>query len=72
MRTDYRIDDYQESYFVIPGFASLMRATEPDFTPIYAALDELPDIAAGAVTDGDHVLHFGTGRYHRDRDRATA
>ncbi len=72
MRTDYRIDDYQETYFVIPGFASLMRATEPDFTPIYAALDELPDIAAGTVTDGDHVLHFGTGRYHRDRHRATA
>lgn len=71
MRTDYRIDDYQETYFVIPSFQALMKATEPDFTPLYARLDQRPDIAPGTVTDGDHVLHFGTGRYHRDRNRAT-
>jgi phenylalanine-4-hydroxylase len=72
MRTDYRIDDYQETYFVIPGFRSLMKATEADFTPIYARLDELPDIPSDAVTDGDHVLNFGTGKYHRERQRKTA
>lgn len=72
MRTDYRIDDYQETYFVIPGFRSLMKATEADFTPIYARLDELADIPSGAVTDGDHVLNFGTGKYHRERQRRTA
>jgi len=71
MRTGYRIDDYQETYFVIPGFASLMKATEADFTPIYARLAELPDIPADAVTDGDHVLHFGSGAYHHAR-RASA
>ena len=72
MRSQYPIDLFQASYFVIDSFSQLFKATAPDFTPIYAALDELPDIAAGAVTDGDHVLHFGTGRYHRNRDRATA
>ena len=67
MRTEYRIDDYQETYFVIPGFRSLMKATEADFTPIYARLDGLPDIPPDAVTDGDHVLNFGSGKYHRNR-----
>ncbi len=38
MRTEYLIDRYQESYFVIDSFAQLMRDTAPDFTPIYARL----------------------------------
>jgi phenylalanine-4-hydroxylase len=35
MRTDYQIDRYQETYFVIGSFEQLMRETAPDFTPIY-------------------------------------
>jgi phenylalanine-4-hydroxylase len=38
MRTDYQIDRYQETYFVIDSFEHLMRETAPDFTPIYARL----------------------------------
>jgi phenylalanine-4-hydroxylase len=38
MRTEYLIDRYQETYFVIDSFAQLMRETAPDFTPIYARL----------------------------------
>jgi phenylalanine-4-hydroxylase len=38
MRTDYQIDRYQETYFVIDSFEQLMRDTAPDFTPIYARL----------------------------------
>ena len=38
MRTDYQIDRYQETYFVIDSFEQLMRETAPDFTPIYARL----------------------------------
>jgi len=38
MRTEYIIDRYQETYFVIDSFAHLMRETAPDFTPIYARL----------------------------------
>jgi phenylalanine-4-hydroxylase len=36
LRTDYRIDRYQDCYFVIDSFGQLMRETAPDFTPIYA------------------------------------
>ncbi len=32
MRTKYRIDDYRQSYFVIPSFEALLKATaEVDF-----------------------------------------
>jgi phenylalanine-4-hydroxylase len=56
MRTRYRIDDYQESYFVIDNFTQLFDATRPDFTPYYRALAGLGDIAPGAVVPGDRVL----------------
>jgi len=42
LRTDYRIDRYQDCYFVIDSFEQLMRETAPDFTPIYARVRELP------------------------------
>jgi len=42
MRTEYQIDRYQDSYFVIESFEQLMRETAPDFTPIYARIRELP------------------------------
>src|SRR4030095_2032137 len=35
LRTPYKIDDYQDAYFVIESFAQLFDATAPDFTPIY-------------------------------------
>jgi phenylalanine-4-hydroxylase len=35
MRTEYQIDRYQETYFVIDSFDQLMRETAPDFTPLY-------------------------------------
>jgi len=61
MRTRYRIDTYQKTYFVIDSYAELMRATEPDFTPIYAELARSESIPAGDVLPGDHVFHHGTG-----------
>ena len=61
MRTRYRIDTYQKTYFVIDGFEQLMAATEPDFTPIYARLEAQDAIPAGDVRDGDRVFHRGTG-----------
>jgi phenylalanine-4-hydroxylase len=46
LRTDYQIDRYQTTYFVIDSFAQLMRDTAPDFTPIYAKLRDLPALPA--------------------------
>jgi phenylalanine-4-hydroxylase len=59
MRTKYRIDDLQETYFVIEGFDHLFAATRPDFAPIYEALAGLPDIEAGAVLAEDRRVGCG-------------
>ena len=61
MRTRYRIDTYQKTYFVIDSYEQLMQATEPDFTPIYARLAQVPSVPAGDVLDTDRVFQRGTG-----------
>ena len=61
MRTDYRIDDYQQNYFVIDSFDDLLRQTqETDFGPLYAALETLPDIAIGTILPADRVFTHGS------------
>jgi phenylalanine-4-hydroxylase len=62
MRTRYRIDTYQKTYFVIDGFEDLFHATvDPDFAPIYRELAGHEPIPAGAVLPTDRVYHRGTG-----------
>ncbi|MXV08014.1 MULTISPECIES: phenylalanine 4-monooxygenase [unclassified Xanthomonas] len=61
MRTRYRIDTYQKTYFVIDSFEQLMQATSPDFTPIYAALADQAHLPAGQVQPQDRVFHAGSG-----------
>ncbi len=48
MRTRYRIDSYQSSYFVIDSFQQLFDATAPDFSPVYARVRALPLLEADA------------------------
>jgi phenylalanine-4-hydroxylase len=61
MRTRYRIDTYQKTYFVIDDFEELMEATGPDFAPIYEKLAKLDSIPAGDVFASDNVYNRGTG-----------
>ncbi|MCH4893317.1 phenylalanine 4-monooxygenase [Sphingomonas sp. SFZ2018-12] len=64
MRTDYRIDDFQQNYFVIPSFDELLRVTvETDFAPLYAELATLPDIAIADILAEDRVITRGTQEY---------
>jgi phenylalanine-4-hydroxylase len=56
MRTRYKIDTYQATYFVIDSFEQLFRATAPDFTPIYEAVAQRDEVAAEATLPGDRVL----------------
>lgn len=68
MRTDYRIDDYQQTYFVIPSYNELLRTTvETDFAPVYAELDTLPDFAVDSVADSDSVITRGTQVYAKSQ-----
>ena len=61
MRTRYRIDTYQKTYFVIDSYEQLMDATRPDFTPIYARLATQDSFPAGQVLETDTVYNRGTG-----------
>lgn len=71
MRTRYRIDDYQQTYFVIDSFEDLLRRTlETDFAPLYAALAEAADLDTDAVLDEDRVLTRGTQAYARAKASA--
>lgn len=53
MRTEYRIDDYQQTYFVIRDFQQLFDDTAPDFTPLYERLKSATSISADAHLPGD-------------------
>lgn len=67
MRTQYRIDDYQQSYFVIDSFDELLHQTaDADFAPIYDRLETLSDIAPDAILASDRVINQGlqTRAYH--------
>jgi phenylalanine-4-hydroxylase len=45
LRTPYKIDDYQDAYFVIESFQQLFEATAPDFTPIYREISSQPALS---------------------------
>ncbi|MBV9994056.1 MAG: phenylalanine 4-monooxygenase [Caulobacteraceae bacterium] len=60
MRTRYRIDDFQQVYFVIHSFEDLLRQTiETDFAPLYVELEGLPDIAPDTLAPGDRLVEAG-------------
>ena len=56
MQTDYRIDDFQDIYFVIDSYEQLFEATRPDFTPYYAALKTLPTIPPGVLLPNERDI----------------
>ena len=53
MRTRYRIDSYQTTYFVIDSFAELIRTTAPDFAPLYEQVAQASELAADARLESD-------------------
>jgi phenylalanine-4-hydroxylase len=64
MRTDYRYDDFQQTYFVIDSYEELMQSTaDVDFSPIYERIKGLPDYKASEIVAGDKVYHRGTQEY---------
>jgi phenylalanine-4-hydroxylase len=66
MRTEYRIDDFQQNYFVIPSFDELLRVTvETDFAPLYAQLAGQRDVKVAELLPEDRVLTEGTQAYAR-------
>ncbi len=56
MRTNYRIDDFQESYFVIPCLETLFTEISQDLEPIYEEITGLPEFAPNEVLESDICL----------------
>jgi len=67
MRTRYRIDDVQQTYFVLHDLAELLELARIDFAPVYERVRPLPEIEAGALLPTDAVITRGTGAYHAAR-----
>ncbi|MES2842660.1 MAG: phenylalanine 4-monooxygenase [Pseudomonadota bacterium] len=59
MRTRYKIDDYQATYFVIDSFEQLFEMTAPDFAPIYEAVRSLGELEPDATIASDSSITLG-------------
>lgn len=59
MRTRYKIDSFQSTYFVINSFEQLFQATAPDFSPIYRQVRQLPMVDAGQALAGECEFSAG-------------
>jgi phenylalanine-4-hydroxylase len=67
MRTHYRIDDFQETYFVLDDLDDLLQLAKIDFAPVYQRLADASEFQPGDVLRTDTVLSRGTGGYHAMR-----
>jgi phenylalanine-4-hydroxylase len=67
MRTRYRIDDYQETYFVLDGIDAWPSLDLAELEPIWATLDRQTDLDPGDVMPEDGIVSRGAGSYHAAR-----
>ena len=67
MRTRYRIDDFQETYFVLDGVEAWPRLDLDRLVPLWEGLESRDEIEPGDLQPEDRVLARGDGRYHRDK-----
>lgn len=67
MRTDYRNDDFQQTYFYINSYEELFDAIQQDFDEIFESLKGVEMIPQGVVLPSDNVLHLGTQAYDFDK-----
>ena len=67
MRTHYRIDDFQETYFVVGNLDELLALAKIDFGPIYQNVLGQGEFTPGEVLSNDAVVSRGSGRYHREK-----
>jgi len=70
MRTRYRIDDFQETYFVLSGLDPLLELARIDFAPLYESVRRQPDLEPGELLPQDRVIHRGSGAYHLEKRNA--
>ena len=67
MRTHYRIDDFQETYFVLHDLEELLELARVDFAPIYERIRQQSELEPGILLPEDDIMTRGTGTYHAAR-----
>jgi phenylalanine-4-hydroxylase len=60
LATEFRIDAFQESYFVIDSFEQLFDETHKPFAPLYTRLQTQAPYAPNTVLSSDRIVHRGT------------
>lgn len=60
MGTDFRIDDFQSTYFVLDRFDDLFAAMNRPFAPLYAKIKAAKPIPATETRPGDEIVSRGT------------
>ena len=65
MRTSYRIDDFQESYFVLDQLDDLLQLATIDFAPYYQRLQHQQVLLPGDLLSSDRLFQRGSGAYHQ-------
>ena len=69
MRTNYRIDDFQQSYFVLESLDDLLHLAEVDFEPLYAQVGQQAALSPDTLLPSDRLWHRGN-QSHRCQGRA--
>jgi phenylalanine-4-hydroxylase len=72
MRTLYRIDDFQETYFVLDGVEAWPSLDLATLIPLWKSLEAEPDLEPGDIRPEDRVISRGDGSYHRAKARPAA
>ncbi|WP_374309079.1 phenylalanine 4-monooxygenase [Dongia sp.] len=64
MGTDFRIDAFQETYFVLDSYDELFAAMSRDFAPLYRQLLATPAIPVRAIRVGDTIVNIAGAVNH--------
>ena len=67
LRTNYRIDDFQECYFVLDRLDDLLELAHIDFAPVYERVQRRDEIEPAQLLPEDQIITRGSGRYHAAR-----
>jgi len=72
MRTLYRIDDFQETYFVLDGVDTWPSLDLDRLIPLWRDLETQADIEPGDIQPDDEIIARGDGSYHRGKAKSAA
>ncbi len=68
MQTNYRVDDYQQSYFVIDSFDQLFKETYADFSALYEEIkSDKTEYTPEDIAPDDTILSKGSQEYAKSK-----